>query len=213
MPRPRGLLCEGGCRRQRPRSLATSHAPGTAPKANRHLSDGHAPSPRATHEVLVQPGLGEDTALPFVPCCYFVLLVLWETEPSKARKPAQMWRSISRAPRGRRPLLVPSLGHTDGSLSPGPIQRCLQLRGTSCNHGRVTRGFPAQTTSMCIFLSSLPRQLACSPSQCLAVVPGNREELGCIVIRLAQHTALILIHKQLQTLTVYVKPQSPHEKI
>lgn len=182
------------------------------------LTDGHAPSPRATHEVLVQPGLGEDTALLFVPCCYFVLLVLWETEPRKARKPAQMWWSISRAPRGRRPLLVPSLGHTDGSPSPGPIQRCLQLWGTSCNHSRVTRGFPAQTTSISIFLSSLPRQLACSPatkpsSQCLAVVPGNKEELGCIIIRLAQHTALILIHKQLQTLTVYVKPQSPHEKI
>lgn len=49
------------------------------------------------------------------------------------------------------------------------------------------------------------------PSQFLAAVQANREKP--VLISLAGHTALTLICRQLQTLAVYVKPQSQLEKI
>lgn len=49
------------------------------------------------------------------------------------------------------------------------------------------------------------------PSQVLAVVLANREKP--VLISLAVHAVLTLICRQLQTLAVYVKPQSQLQKI
>lgn len=76
------------------------------------------------------------------------------------------------------------------------------------------RAFPAQTAF--IYIVHLPSEVANTarkfPSRFLAVVSANREKVGgsqpCTV-----HTARILILRQLQTLAVYVKLQSQHEKI
>lgn len=112
-------------------------------------------------------------------------------------------------------FLFCSFGHLV-KLSPERFRNLPQMRWPISKGSKRQASSPwclSSVTLMAAHIRASPRGTAAIGTPCShgsspqGGVLGNREELS-----LAQHTAPILIHKPLQTLRVYAKPQSQREK-